>query len=152
MYTIESLNTQINYLFHNQHGINEKDVEIVNKIVTALEKELKGSTIKPGVKVRCIGKKVTYENGHLEIHRDDGEYEICMHPSVYVGLSEDNKPWFLSSGGYYANAGEGKKIKYTGKTELKDFWTFGHNGACGHGGIRFQAEVAVFKYEDEQIY
>jgi len=155
MYTIESLNNQDNYCFNDEHKINDYDVNLINRLVTILEKELTSPTLKEGVKVRCIGKKVTYDHGHLERDRDkDGKFTVCMCPGVYVGLTEESKPWFLVSGGYFAKIKDNDlpKFKYTGETELKDFWTFGHNGACGNGGIRFQARVAVFEYEDEQIY
>ena len=154
MYTAEQLKAE-NYLYDKEHGVNSVDVDKINALKALLESELKDS-LKPGVIVVCKGEEKTYEGGHLDDTNYLGEYgcHVCVHPSVYVDFSgrDDKKFWFSTSGGYFFSEKDTGKFKFTGKTRLKNFWTFGHNGACGNGGIWFQAEVAVFEYESEKIY
>lgn len=154
MYTIESLKAD-NICYDREHEVTASDVEQVNKMKALLESELKDS-LKAGVIVICKGKDKTYENGHLDDVDYLGEYgcHVCMNASVHIGfMRRSDKEFYLSSsGGYYHAEKDVSKFKFTGKTRLKNFWMWGHNGACGGGGIRFDAEVAVFEYENEKIY
>jgi len=154
MYTAEQLK-EANYTYNNDHGVNQTDVDKINGLKALLESELKDS-LKAGVIVVCKGDEKTYEKGHLDDVNYLGEYgyHVCVQPGVYVDFSSksNKKFWFSTSGGYFFSEKDSGKFKFTGKTRLKTFWTFGHNGACAGGGIYFQAEVAVFEYESDKIY
>jgi hypothetical protein len=95
-----------------------------------------------------------YERGHLENENyfDTYGYNFCVQPSIpNVGLTKKGGVSYSTSGGYWVTEKDGKKFKYVG-TRKKLFWTFGHNGACGNGGVYFKAEVAVWEFESEEIY
>lgn len=153
MYTLETLKKG-NESYDYQHGVNDADVININKLKTLLEDSLK-TDLRAGVIVVCKGEEKTYENGHLDAvnYLNEYGYHVCVQPSIYVGFSDRGFGyWFSTSGGYFFHEKDSGKFIPTGETRLKRFWTFGHCGACGGGGIYFQAEVAVYKYESDRIY
>jgi len=153
MYTLETLKNE-NESYDKQHGVNHSDVIEINKLKALLETSLK-TALRAGVIVVCKGEEKTYENGHLDSvnYLNEYGYHVCVQPSVYVGLSDNEFGyWFSTSGGYFFCEKDSGKFKSTGETRLKTFWTFGHCGACGGGGIYFKAEVAVYEYESDRIY
>lgn len=153
-YTIESLkDLDSNMLYDGEHGVNESDVKKVNALISILEKDLKESLL-PGVIIVCKGEKKTYENGALDCkyhwHTDD--YNICTQPFIpNVRLYESEACFSPLSGGYWFSETDDKKFKYIG-TRKKLFWTWGHCGCCGNGGVHFEAEVGVWELESEEIY
>lgn len=154
MYTIESLKEfDNNFLYDDEHGVNKSDVEKVNALITILEKDLKKSLV-PGVIIVCKGKKKTYKNGQLDCkwHWHKNDYNICTQPFIpNVGIDKDEASFMPLSGGYWFSETDDKKFKYIG-TRKKLFWTWGHDGPCGNGGVYFEAEVGVWELESNEVY
>lgn len=153
-YTVETLKA-FNRSYDTEHGVTESDVIKANKIIADLHDQLETTTPHAGDIVICEGfntyneKEVTYK-GHLEaVGKPEwgikGLY-VCTSPSgshITVDLT------FSTSGGYWVEV-EPSKVSFVGY-EMKSFWTWGHNGACGNGGFYFKAPVKVWKFKDNNL-
>jgi hypothetical protein len=91
-----------------------------------------------GDSVRFTNENGTYYH-YAMIDKIDNEVTICESPSAFV-LCNGN---VALSGGRFKSVSQNKLV-YIGKTE-RTFWTFGHCGACAHGGIYFKAFVNEFE-------
>ena len=141
-YTLESLKV-LNPKFQ-PHGIvteiNYDDVSSVNTLIKHMERlrAIAGKAV-VGDSVRFTNENGTYYH-YAMIDKIDNEVTICESPSAFVFCNGN----VMLSGGRFKSVSLNKLV-YIGKTE-RTFWTFGHCGACAHGGIYFKAFVNEFEY------
>lgn len=140
----------INASYDQQHGVNEKDVEIVNNIIPIIEcsRDIEGPQV--GDIIEFTNKYGDYfTNAHVDEIRDDKIY-ICEKPYVPFVSAYRNKISTSTSGGAWSWIP--RNLKYIG-SKNKHFYIWGHSGACGNGALIFNAEVNVWEYSEcEQEY
>lgn len=145
MYNIKSL-SEINKLFVAQHyGILQDDVDNANNYINLIRKSRSAYVPVVGDIVRYTNKYGEYfGHAHIDIV-DKSEAYICYHASSCIYCSRSTKEGFrLSTSGGRWEYIPLDKIRYIG-VEKKNFWFFGHCGACANGGITFQASVNVWE-------
>ena len=158
MYTLQELISE-NTVYHREYGINETDMVKVNETIKCIE-ETRNST-KPcaGDIIVCKGPKKTYPNGHLEFWNTTQHSSICVQPyTPFVNIAKsigegDPLPFFTTSGGYWFSVTDTDvdMFELVG-IRMKSFVTWGHNGPCGGGAVRFRVTVNVWKIYLENIY
>ncbi len=145
----------INSLFHQEHGLNQDDLDLVNSIISLLWKRSFDDIPHDGDTCILIGRNskgdaVIYNNGLLESkdYYTKGLMSACTGPSIpHISKSGVTS----TSGGYFLGAPIAD-LKYLGFSK-RMFWTFGSAGAVGNGGVYFDAPVKVFEYVNlERIY
>ncbi len=163
METINSLEANsANYLYKNRHGITQKDVDAVNHSIAILESGRTKDMPIMGDIIQCSTPgdgKIKYMGGHLDtdlIIPEPNDWRgghICVKPSHpfvfhdYVELTS-----FSTSGGYWFKQREKEMFEFIDKDVPKMFCQWGHNGACHHGAIYYNAKVNVWKLLMEEIY
>lgn len=161
-------NLEMNASYHQEHGFTEGDHNIIQNHlrVLAAHRANNPDTPLPGDIVIVRGteenyKKVipVYEGARIDSYKPRWDQDpvcasICLQASVHIGLHEDDpeEPYSLSiSGGYWIGP-KLTELKDTGKYRGASFWTWGHVGACGNGGIYYSAPVKVWEYKGPEIY
>lgn len=140
-YTIETIE-KLNERFIRTNGkLNELDLSKANRIICLLEKERKDNFPKIGDIVKFTDEYGNYYKNAIVREIDNDKVYISENASIYV--YDDKKLSFSISGGAVHNTNIKNLIHY-GKDE-REFWTFGHCGACKDGGIYFNAKVNVWE-------
>ena len=154
---MESMNSLAakNLSFDKKYGLNNSDLEKVNKIIRVIE-ATRTEDPEPGDIIQCIGPKAEYLNGHLERSISNEYSTICVNPyipftSMYKHKNDTFHVSFDSSGGYWLSCTDRNMYEYIGKS-LKTFKTWGNYGPCAGGAVHFQAVVNVWKLFKEDIY
>jgi hypothetical protein len=161
-------NKEINASYDREHGFTQMDqIKIGAHLRVLAERRAKFPDMPlPGDIVIVRGteenyKKIipVYENARIDSckprwGRPETMASICLEASVHIGLHEDDpvEPYSLSiSGGYWIGP-DLTELKDTGKYRRANFWTWGHCGATGNGGIYYAAPVKVWEYSNKNIY
>ncbi|WCK57353.1 DUF4121 family protein (plasmid) [Aneurinibacillus sp. Ricciae_BoGa-3] len=145
-YTIESLKT-INESYDYEHRVTQQDVNRVNQLVELIESTRSKNKPQIGDVVEFTNSYGDYYNhAHIESIEDDMLY-ICEQPYTPFVEKNRSKNTFSTStsGGAWSHIP--KNLTYVG-TRQKLFKVWGHNGACGNGGVSFYAEVSVWTYTE----
>lgn len=139
---LRSLIEENNYSYDREHNLNEQDLALVNFLISRIGYMRGNWKVSPGDVVVCEGKECfiqSIENGIAHI------CEMRCHP--YTSLDKKalwyTKPSFSASGGPWSHLPV-DDFEPVGETE-SSFWTFGHCGATGNGGIDFKAKVQLWK-------
>ena len=152
MYTIETL-IKINALFHEEHRVQQSDVDTANKYIGIIEKSRTNDAVQVGDIIEFTTRHGNYyRNAHVEkFEPETQEWNICEQGTPFImSLKNENIIRCLTSGGAWDNVPD--KLKLLGSRK-KFFMVSGHNGACGHGAIYFEAAVNVWEYkEPEPLY
>lgn len=139
---IKSLVAENNYSYDQEHGLNEQDLALVNFLISRIGYMRGKWKVNPGDVVKCGEKECFIESIHKGIAR---VCEMRCHP--YTSLEEGalwySKPMFSASGGPWGYMPT-DDFQPVGTTE-SSFWTFGHCGATGNGGIDFRANVQLWE-------
>ena len=148
MYTKELL-IRNNPCYHSQHYITQSDVDIANEYMELIQSTRNDK--KP-----TIGDMFQYTNEDGEFYgrahyesESENDNRICWggsHSHVYKTEQNEIGIGFLSSGGPWGSL-DISKLHYVGKT-VRSFWTWGSCGACGNGGLSFDAEVNLWRYDE----
>ncbi len=160
LYTLESLKIQDPAYDHN-HGMTEKDVQIVNDLLLHFNERVKSEKPLPGDIMLLEGynsyhdRVVCYRGGidALNMYGENGLYCFTAGEShVRLVKSRDKNKWtdlsFSTSGGYFLNV-DPAQAKFEGY-DMNQFWTWGSQGACGDGGIYFKVPVKVWSHVDHK--
>ncbi len=144
-----------NRSYNQEHGIKGRDAQIANHITDLLREKVKSNTPEIGDRIILEGynsydkKDVVYDDGIIESLNayKTGKLYACCNGSPYIY----NTGNLSVSGGYFLTI-DPSKVEFVGYS-TRFFWTFGWNGACGNGGIYFEAPVKVWRYKNnEEIY
>lgn len=147
-YTIETL-SPLNHRFEAAHyKINQSDVDMANKLVAIIESSRTNGQPQPGDALELYDKHGDYY-GSAHIDRKsayvDDAWDVCERAYCPYVSPNDNETNIVcdTSGGAWPQIPN--SLTLIGKRK-KRFWRFGHCGACGDGGIEFEAEVNVWEY------
>lgn len=153
-YDLESLKLQ-NASYDNQHGVSQYDVDKVNVLIDAIERQC--STLAPGCIIECHGfsnsknTNVVYKNGHLEnMNYFDSGLFICTEPYVPFTRIEEDSVRFNTSGGYWITEQDKSKFELIGQ-RVKTFCAWGNRGMRANGAVEFLAKVNVYKYVNREV-
>lgn len=140
MYSLEELK-KLNP--SNSDMIDENIVSKVNEIVEILEEDKDFPTVGSGI--RFTSPHGDFYSEAFVDRSDSDSLRICESASVHVSFFDREKKelCFSVSGGAFENLPKGIS-KNKGKTK-HCFWTWGNRGACGNGGIYFNAEISSWE-------
>lgn len=142
----------LNVGYITEHGLRDADISKALKMQKAIEKRnLATSEILPLDSVHVTARNgVEYPNAvFLGEYYRDGRAAICQNASIHVGIYEGNIHHSVS-GGSFPTIDQKALIREGCKD--KQFWTWGTSGACGNGGIYFNAKVKNFTLTDHNQY
>lgn len=140
----EILNVSSNYVFILNHTLKKSDVELYHKIKREF-KQVKSTTTKPS----CYDNIVVYANDNEHVFYNHAMLEPCSYNSTGWDYCEQPSAHYIDidtasvSGGSFHEV-EPSKLEYIGQTK-RTIWTWGHAGACGHGGLYIQVVVNNYK-------
>lgn len=135
----------LNEAYNRMHGFIHEDVNAVNYFLRKIESTRSNERPMPGDIVLYTNVFGDYyphsiiektENGLLHIYHDS---EI---PFVY---SKDQAIEYSICGGEFSDYTPVSELKYLGKVH-STHKVWGHNGECGDGAIRFDAQVNLWEY------
>lgn len=142
-----------NLAYNAEHRLTDKDIQKVTAIRAGIEQRVAPGVVPvpmAGDAVIIEGKGgVCYQNGRMDESRwETDRMALCtkpyiphIHPELTVS----------TSGGYWV-AADNAQLIHEGTREVM-FWTWGHNGACGGGGVHFTATVNLWRYTDtDKVY
>lgn len=155
-YTKEEL-ISLNPVYHREYGVSNSDVDKINRMIVQIEKQTQSEILNPGCIIVCKGPKRIYNRGHFEGYSKwagEMSLSICTEPYGPFVYLDCNLPQFNTSGGYWISVKiqDRDQIKPLNKKAKRTFWTWGHCGPCGNGGINFEAEVNCWELYRENIY
>ncbi len=154
-YTLETLKP-LNASFDREHGLKEKDADIVNSMIRRFENIVKSTTPEKGDIIYLEGyrsseQRVIRYRGHIDDTNAYGEDKLyCVTSATLSNVRQvSNDKISLSTGGGYWLSVEPAHAEFLGYA-LKEFWAWGSNGACGNGSVYFLAPVKVWKHVDHK--
>lgn len=138
----------LNKQFICEHGeLNESDLLKISKArnIMTLSRMSKKPIPMPGDSVEgaYYSGKFPFRFGIIDSRNymlEDGMLTFCAAGSPYI--IPDSGDLSISGGPFFRV--EPKHLTFAGQEE-KIFWTFGHDGACAHGGIHFPVLVNRWK-------
>lgn len=145
-HTIESLK-EINQRFLSTHyRLVQADVDMANEYIKLIDKSRSKERASIGDVVRYTTKNGDYYSfAHIDSINELGKVTICEQASPSIHKSNNKEGFsFSTSGGSWCDISI-SNMKYVGTTN-KEFWDFGHCGACAGGGIYFNATVNIWEY------
>ena len=149
-YTIETL-LPLNAMYQATHGVSQTDVELANMYKALIESSRTADKVQVGDIVELTTEYGDYHaNAHIEKWFTDGNYwSVCKNPHTpFVWPTRTGKNIETStSGGPWTSVPD--NLRYIGKRK-KVFKDWGHAGSCANGAVRFEAEVNVWEYVQEQ--
>lgn len=143
---------KINGLYHIEHGITKNDIKMAENYIDYIEKTRSDKIPKVGDIVKYTTEYGDYY-GRALISANSGanEIQICEQPYVPFICSTNNDDMSLSvSGGAFTHTNK-SNLKYLGK-EKRQFCDWGSCGACGNGAVKFEAEVSVWEYKENNMF
>jgi hypothetical protein len=143
-YDIESL-IRANPSFHLEHLVTEHDVEKVNNHIKLIENTRSDTLPKAGDKILFTSKHGDYCPNTIIEKVGEDEIYVCTGPTSPFIMPSDDGIYCSISGGPFETI-QKKLLKYIGK-QTAFFWLWGNCGACGNGGIYFEAEVSLWEYK-----
>lgn len=149
-HTIESLKKSNGRFLGTHYRLTEADVDLANKYTNLIEKSRSKLIPKAGDIVRYTNEYGDYSHfAHIDNIVEEEAY-ICAsaNPSIHTSNNNDGFSFSTSGGPWYYIPTN--KMEYVG-TEEKEFWDFGHCGACADGGIYFKATVNVWECNENKM-
>lgn len=143
---------KINGLYHIEHGITKNDIKMAENYIDYIEKTRSDKIPKVGDIVKYTTEYGDYY-GRALISANSGanEIRICEQPYVPFICNTNNNDMSLSvSGGAFTHTNK-NNLKYLGK-EKRQFCDWGSCGACGNGAVKFEAEVSVWEYKENNMF
>lgn len=152
MYTLEELNA-INSRFINAHGdVKLSDLKTVNKYIDLIRMTRNNNIPQVGDVIAYTSEYGDYfPMAHIEkINTEHNTAYICECANSYIYADKHNIVCHSSGGAWHDVPLD--KLIYKG-AKKRNFWFFGHCGACADGGIDFYANVNLWEYnENEEPY
>lgn len=145
-YTLETLKKE-NELFDSYYGLDESDVEKVNRIIEMIERSRSIDVIQKYDVVEYTNEYGEYFPKATATMKREGNIELCENAGVHLNIC-DNELCGSASGGAFSHHKE-SEFAYKG-TSSNTFWTWGNAGACANGGIYFTATVNVWECDDNK--
>ena len=146
--TIDELRENNRWYFMPASMIKDKDLEIVNSLIDAIENSRMESPARMDNIVYTDKYGSYFPEAMLESDTYcDGLPCIVQSASAHVWLRDDNSIGLSSSGGCYDGQKDIKKFQYAGKTR-RVFWTWGAWGSGANHGLYFHADVSCFVYNE----
>lgn len=149
-HTIESLKESNERFLRTHYRLTEADIDMANEYTDLIEKSRSKLIPKGGDVVRYTNEYGDYfHSAHIDNVEGEEAY-ICVSASPSIHRSDNTNGFsFSTSGGPWCYIPT-NKMEYIG-TEEKEFWNFGHCGACADGGIYFSATVNVWEYNENKM-
>ena len=145
-YTLETLKKE-NELFDSYYGIDESDVEKVNRIIEMIERSRSVNVIQKYDVVEYTNEYGEYFPKATATMEREENIELCENAGVHLNIC-DNELCGSASGGAFSHHKE-SEFTYKG-TSNNTFWTWGNAGACANGGIYFTATVNLWECNDNK--
>lgn len=145
-YTLETLKKE-NELFGSYYGLDESDVEKVNRIIEMIEKSRSVNVIQKYDVVEYTNEYGEYFPKATATMKREENIELCENAGVHLNIC-DNELCGSASGGAFSHHKE-SEFTYKG-TSSNTFWTWGNAGACANGGIYFTATVNLWECNDNK--
>nr|DAG48899.1 MAG TPA: protein of unknown function DUF4121 [Caudoviricetes sp.] len=145
-YTLETLKKE-NELFDSYYGIDESDVEKVNRIIEMIERSRSVNVIQKYDVVEYTNEYGEYFPKATATMEREENIELCENAGVHLSIC-DNELCGSASGGAFSHHKE-SEFTYKG-TSNNTFWTWGNAGACANGGIYFTATVNLWECNDNK--
>ena len=145
-YTLETLKKE-NKLFDSYYGLDESDVEKVNRIIEMIERSRSVNVIQKYDVVEYTNEYGEYFPKATATMKREGNIELCENACVHLNIC-DNELCGSASGGAFSHHKE-SEFAYKG-TSSNTFWTWGNAGACANGGIYFTATVNMWECDDNK--
>lgn len=145
-YTLETLKKE-NELFDSYYGLDESDVEKVNRIIEMIERSRSVNVIQKYDVVEYTNEYGEYFPKATATMKREGNIELCENAGVHLNIC-DNELCGSASGGAFSHHKE-SEFAYKG-TSSNTFWTWGNAGTCANGGIYFTATVNVWECDDNK--
>ena len=145
-YTLETLKKE-NVLFDSYYGLDESDVEKVNRIIEMIERSRSVNVIQKYDVVEYTNEYGEYFPKATVTMKKGENIELCENAGVYLGIC-DSKLCGSASGGAFNHHKE-NEFAYKGMSN-NTFWTWGNAGACANGGIYFTAAVNLWECNDSK--
>lgn len=142
---------QINGLYHHEHILSEKDVEMVNKYIKHIENTRNNTVPKAGDIVEYTDKHGNYyPSAHIDGDGwEENSFHICEKPyTPFITRMMNDGIRMSTSGGAWASIPK-DKLLYKG-TAPKLFCDWGTCGPCAHGAVDFIATVNVWEYKEPE--
>lgn len=149
-YTLETL-LPLNVSYDREHTLKQSDVDMVNRLVEAIESSRSNVVPKIGDRMRHVDRHGDYY-GYALLEKEHGNnISVCLQPYVpFTGIGKRGI-WVDVSGGPFTGIARAD-MKFIG-WEKGVFCAWGHCGACGNGSVRFIAKVAGWEYiEPNPLY
>ena len=150
-YTLETL-LPLNRSYDMDHILRQQDVDMVNRLVEAIEGSRSSRVPKIGDRMRHVGRHGDFNDyALLERKKEDGGMSVCLQPYVpFVGIC-DSGIWINVSGGPFTTVCP-DDMEFTGWCE-GSFKAWDHCGACANGTVGFTARVSKWAYrEPDPLY
>ncbi len=145
-YTLETLKKE-NVLFDSYYGLDESDVEKVNRIIEMIERSRSVNVIQEYDVVEYTNEYGEYFSKATATMKRGENIELCENAGVHLSIC-DNKLCGSASGGAFSHHEE-SEFAYKGMSS-NTFWTWGNAGACANGGIYFIATVNLWECNDNK--
>lgn len=145
-YTLETLKKE-NELFDRYYGLDESDVEKVNRIIEMIERSRSIDVIQKYDVVEYTNEYGEYFPKATATMKRGENIELCENAGVHLSIC-DNKLCGSVSGGAFNHHKE-NEFAYKGMS-INTFWTWGNAGACANGGIYFTATVNLWECNDNK--
>lgn len=148
-YTLDTLR-MLNPLYDYEHRMTEQDVDAVNALRAHIESTRSFAT---------VGDRIAYTDRYGNFYKDallasrevDGGDRVCLVPFVPFTRAVRDGVQCHAGGGPWVTL-VGGEIFGTGP-RMGEFQIWGHDGPCGNGAIRFEAEVQGWRYnEPDPLY
>lgn len=149
-YTLDTLRA-LNPLYDHEHGLTQQDVEAVNAMKKYIESTRSADRPHCGDRVRYVSRHGDYAGSALIAYDRNDMLTVCICPYDPFASRTNDGVQCCSSGGPFTHVAAAA-FRYEG-LRRGSFKIWGHDGPCGNGSIRFEAEVAGWSYrEPDPLY
>ena len=145
-YTLETLKKE-NELFNSYYGLDESDVEKVNRIIEMIERSRSIDVIQKYDVVEYTNEYGEYFPKATATMKRGGNIELCENAGVHLSICDSKLCGSVSGGAF--NHHKENEFAYKGMSS-NTFWTWGNAGACANGGIYFTATVNLWECNDNK--
>lgn len=145
-YTLETLKKE-NELFDSYYGLDESDVEKVNRIIEMIERSRSIDVIQKYDVVEYTNEYGEYFPKATATMKRGGNIELCENAGVHLSICDSKLCGSVSGGAF--NHHKENEFAYKGMSS-NTFWTWGNAGACANGGIYFTATVNLWECNDNK--
>ena len=149
-YTLDTLRV-LNPLYDHEHGLTQQDVEAVNAMKKYIESTRSADRPQCGDRVRYVSRHGDYAGSALIAYGRNDMLTVCIYPyDPFTSRTSDGVLCSLGGGPFTSVLSAA--FRYEGPRR-GFFKIWGHDGPCGNGSIRFEAEVAGWSYrEPDPLY